>query len=53
MDDASFLSSKEFNKLPKNIGKVNHKKPMTGDEYIEELVDGREVFIYGKDGDWT
>jgi 4-hydroxyphenylacetate 3-monooxygenase len=49
MNQAENIKDKEeFNKLPKNIGRVDHKKPMTGDEFIEELRDGREVFIYGE-----
>ena len=37
-----------FAKLPETIGDVPHSQPMTGDEYLESLRDGREVFIYGE-----
>ncbi|MEK9678376.1 MAG: 4-hydroxyphenylacetate 3-hydroxylase N-terminal domain-containing protein, partial [Rhodospirillaceae bacterium] len=37
-----------FNQLPESIGNVEHSKPMTGAEYLEELDDGREVYIYGE-----
>lgn len=43
------LNDKEtFSTLPKNTGMVDHTPPMTADECIEELDDGREVYIYGE-----
>ena len=49
MDQKVNVTDKEqFATLPKNIGLVDHKSPMTAEEYIEELDDGREVYIYGE-----
>ena len=33
---------------PEAIGNVRCGKPQTGDEYLESLRDGREVYIYGE-----
>jgi 4-hydroxyphenylacetate 3-monooxygenase len=33
---------------PEAIGNVRCAKPQTGDEYLESLRDGREIYIYGE-----
>ena len=33
---------------PTTIGDVAVKRPQTGQEYLESLDDGREVFLYGE-----
>ena len=33
---------------PEDIGAVRADRPQTGDEYLESLRDGREVYIYGE-----
>src|SRR5438046_3241259 len=33
---------------PEDIGAVRCDRPQTGDEYLESLRDGREVYIYGE-----
>ncbi len=37
-----------FAKRPETIGKISGSTPMNGTEYLEELRDGREMFIYGE-----
>ena len=37
-----------FAALPETIGSAKVERPMTGDEFIESLRDGREVYIYGE-----
>ncbi len=37
-----------FARRPENIGKVDVSRPQNGDEYLESLRDGRDVFIYGE-----
>ena len=37
-----------FAALPETIGNVAVAKPQTGDEYLESLNDGREVYLYGE-----
>jgi 4-hydroxyphenylacetate 3-monooxygenase len=41
-DNSDYLSN------PATTGKGRASRPMTGDEYIESLRDGREVYIYGE-----
>ena len=49
MDQSVNRDDKEtFASLPENTGSVNHTSPMTAEEYLEELDDGREVYIYGE-----
>jgi 4-hydroxyphenylacetate 3-monooxygenase len=36
-----------FAARPETIGNVSSAMPMTGEQYLEELRDGREVYIYG------
>lgn len=51
MDDlsAADMNSREtFNKNPEVTGSVAVSAPQTGDEYLESLRDGREVYIYGE-----
>jgi aromatic ring hydroxylase len=38
----------EVARRPETTASVRHTAPMTGDEFIESLRDGREVFIYGE-----
>src|SRR5262249_91092 len=38
----------EVARRPETTASVKHALPMTGNEYIESLRDGREVFIYGE-----
>src|SRR4051794_13900948 len=38
----------DFAKKPDTIGAVGVTRPQTGNEYLEALKDGREVFIYGQ-----
>jgi 4-hydroxyphenylacetate 3-monooxygenase len=33
---------------PETTGKISATKPMTGEEFLESLRDGREVYIYGE-----
>ena len=33
---------------PEDIGAVRYDRPQTGDEYLESLRDGRDVYIYGE-----
>src|SRR5215468_5487642 len=37
-----------FAKKPETVGKVSSSKPMTGEEFLESLRDGREIYIYGE-----
>ena len=37
-----------FAKKPETVGKVSFSKPMTGEEFLESLRDGREIYIYGE-----
>src|SRR5215207_7152667 len=37
-----------FAARPQTIGAVEGATPMTGAEYLDELRDGREVYIYGE-----
>jgi aromatic ring hydroxylase len=37
-----------FAALPETTGSVRASQPMTGDEFLESLNDGREVYIYGE-----
>src|SRR3954465_2937817 len=37
-----------FASRPENIGQMKVSRPQNGDEYIETLRDGREVYIYGE-----
>ena len=47
--DARLREDKQaFAALPHTIGKVDGATPMTGAEYLDELKDGREVYIYGE-----
>lgn len=39
---------KSFAARPQTTGSLTSAAPMTGDEYLEELRDGREVYIYGE-----
>ena len=49
MDQSVNMDDKEtFASLPENTGSVNHTSPMTAEEYLEQLDDGREVYIYGE-----
>ncbi len=49
MDQIVNRDDKEgFAALPGTTGRVGKTTPMTGDEYLEELDDGREVYIYGE-----
>ena len=41
-------SREAFAAKPESIGKAKVSKPQTGDEYLESLRDGREVYIYGE-----
>lgn len=34
--------------LPELAGARNDVRPMTGDEYLDSLRDGREIYIYGE-----
>src|SRR3954469_20774014 len=46
---AALQKEKEsFATRPETIGKVSVSRPQNGDEYLESLRDGREVFIYGE-----
>src|SRR3990172_4643963 len=48
MDVAVRKDPKAFNTRPQTTGNISGSTPMTGAEYIEELRDGREVYIYGE-----
>jgi 4-hydroxyphenylacetate 3-monooxygenase len=48
MDVSVRNDPKAFNARPETTGNISGSKPMTGGEYIEELRDGREVYIYGE-----
>src|SRR6266478_1467908 len=50
MSDTIFLREdrEAFAARPQTTGSVTGLHPMTGAEYLEELRDGREVFIYGE-----
>src|SRR4026207_1438543 len=48
MDVAVRQDPKAFNSRPETTGSISGSTPMTGAEYIEELRDGREVYIYGE-----
>jgi 4-hydroxyphenylacetate 3-monooxygenase len=37
-----------FAKKPETTGKISSSKPMTGEEFLESLRDGREIYIYGE-----
>ena len=37
-----------FAKRPETTGNVKASKPMTGEEFLESLRDGREIYIYGE-----
>ncbi len=41
------VAKRETAVTPEMIGDVRSDKPQTGDEYLESLRDGREVYIYG------
>jgi 4-hydroxyphenylacetate 3-monooxygenase len=49
MNDTVRTEDKEaFAALPETIGNVGADRPMNGNEYIESLDDGREVYLYGE-----
>ena len=48
MDVASRQDRNAFAARPETIGNIEGATPMTGAEYLEELRDGREVYIYGE-----
>jgi len=41
------MDANAFAARPETTGNVSVKQPMTGEEYLESLRDGREVYIYG------
>ena len=47
MSQASDADRAAFAARPETTGKVRASKPMTGDEFLESLRDGREIYIYG------
>jgi 4-hydroxyphenylacetate 3-monooxygenase len=49
MAGAARTEDKEaFAKLPETTGSISGSSPMTGDEFLDTLDDGREVYIYGE-----
>ena len=47
--DASLRDNpKAFAADPRTIGNVRVAQPMNGEEFLESLRDGREVYIYGE-----
>ena len=42
------ISGQVFAARPETTGNITGATPMTGTEYIEQLRDGREVYIYGE-----
>ena len=48
MSQAAFEDQVAFARRPETIGKVSGSKPMTGEEFLESLRDGREIYIYGE-----
>ncbi len=42
------MASKNDAAKGENIGAVRYDRPQTGEEYLESLRDGREVYIYGE-----
>src|SRR6059036_2266899 len=48
MDAPAPKEQQAFAARPETTGNLAVTQPMTGEEYIESLRDGREVFIYGE-----
>ena len=49
MNDTARIEDKEaFAALPETTGNATAERPQTGDEYLESLDDGREVYLYGE-----
>ena len=48
MSQAAFEDQVGFARRPETIAKVSGSKPMTGEEFLKSLRDGREVYIYGE-----
>jgi len=48
MDKSLRSDPKAFAAHPETTGSTANNRPMNGEDYLESLRDGREVFIYGK-----
>ncbi len=48
MTGTQSIDKKEFAARAETIGNVPNASPMTGNEYLASLDDGREVYIYGE-----
>ena len=48
MSQATLEDQVAFAKKPETTGNIKASKPMTGEEFLESLRDGREVYIYGE-----